>query len=548
MTRLMGRMMEIPLLVSSLLVHAARHHGTTEIVSRRVEGDLHRSSYAECELRARRLAQAFARLGCEEGDRIGTLAWNGHRHLEIYYGSSGSGLVCHTINPRLYPEQIAWIADDAGDRVLCFDLDLLPLVESLAARLPQVRHFVALCDRAGLPAETALPGLLCYEDLIGAEDGGYDWPRLDERAACGLCYTSGTTGEPKGALYSHRSTVLHAYAASLPDAMGLSAKDTVLPVVPMFHVNAWGLPYAAPLTGARLVFPGPQLDGASLYALFESERVTVSAGVPTVWLGLLDHLKRHGLRFSSLRRAVIGGSACPPSMLRTLEDDHGVRVIHAWGMTELSPLGTLARLKARHEALSPAERRRLLEKQGRAMAGIDLALVDALGRVLPWDGKSAGELLARGPWVIERYFRDEQSALREADGLSWFPTGDVATIDGDGFVQITDRGKDMIKSGGEWISSIELENIALSHPAVHEAAVIAVPHPKWGERPLLVAVRRPGTAPTRADLLGHYEGRVARWQVPDDVVFLPELPHTATGKILKLKLREMYREHRLPDA
>jgi len=541
-------MMEMPLLVSSLLSHAARHHGTTEIVSRRFEGDLHRSSYAECELRARKLAQAFARLGCEEGDRIGTLAWNGHRHLEIYYGSSGSGLVCHTINPRLYPEQIAWIADDAGDRVLCFDLDLLPLVESLASRLPQVRHFVALCDRDRLPAETALPGLLSYEELIGAEDGGYAWPRLDEHAACGLCYTSGTTGEPKGALYSHRSTVLHAYAASLPDAMGLSAEDVVLPVVPMFHVNAWGLPYTAPLTGATLVFPGPQLDGASLYALFESERVTVSAGVPTVWLGLLDHVRRHGRRFSSLRRAVIGGSACPPSMLRTLEDDHGVRVIHAWGMTELSPLGTLARLKARHEALPPAERRRLLEKQGRAMAGIDLALVDALGRVQPWDGRSAGELLARGAWVIERYFGDEQSALREVDGVPWFPTGDVATIDADGFVQITDRGKDMIKSGGEWISSIALENIALSHPAVHEAAVVAVPHPKWGERPLLVAVRRPGTAPTRTDVLGHYEGRVARWQVPDDVVFLPELPHTATGKVLKLKLREMFRDHRLPEA
>jgi len=548
MTRLMGRMMEMPLLVSSLLSHAARHHGTTEIVSRRFEGDLHRSSYAECELRARKLAQAFARLGCEEGDRIGTLAWNGHRHLEIYYGSSGSGLVCHTINPRLYPEQIAWIADDAGDRVLCFDLDLLPLVESLASRMPQVRHFVALCDRDRLPAETALPGLLSYEELIAAEDGGYAWPRLDEHAACGLCYTSGTTGEPKGALYSHRSTVLHAYAASLPDAMGLSAEDVVLPVVPMFHVNAWGLPYTAPLTGATLVFPGPQLDGASLYALFESERVTVSAGVPTVWLGLLDHVKRHGRRFSSLRRAVIGGSACPPSMLRTLEDDHGVRVIHAWGMTELSPLGTLARLKARHEALPPAERRRLLEKQGRAMAGIDLALVDALGRVQPWDGRSAGELLARGAWVIERYFGDEQSALREVDGVPWFPTGDVATIDADGFVQITDRGKDMIKSGGEWISSIALENIALSHPAVHEAAVVAVPHPKWGERPLLVAVRRPGTAPTRTDVLGHYEGRVARWQVPDDVVFLPELPHTATGKVLKLKLREMFRDHRLPEA
>jgi acyl-CoA synthetase (AMP-forming)/AMP-acid ligase II len=548
MARLMGQMMQMPLLISSVIVHAARHHGDTEIVSKRVEGDIHRYTYADAELRARKLAQAFARLGCSAGDRVGTLAWNGYRHLEVYYGSSGSGLVCHTINPRLFPEQIAWIANDAEDGVLCFDLTFLPLVEKLASAMPTIRHYVAMTDRAHMPAHSALPNLLCYEELVEAEDGAYAWPEFDENTASSICYTSGTTGHPKGAVYSHRSSVLHAYAASLPDSMCNSAEDVILPVVPMFHVNAWGLPYAGPMTGAKLVFPGPHLDGKSLYELFESEKVSFSAGVPTVWLGLLTYVKQQGLKFTSFKRTVIGGSACPPAMIRTLEDDYGVRVIHAWGMTELSPLGTLARLKSKHAALDTEAQHRLLEKQGRAVYGIDMALVGDDGQAQPWNGEAAGDLVVRGPWVIERYFKQEGSPLLPLAGQQWFPTGDVATIDADGFMQITDRSKDVIKSGGEWISSIELENIAMSHPAVHEAAVIAAAHPKWDERPLLVVVKKPGAELTREELLAHYEGRIAKWQIPDDVVFVADIPHTATGKIQKLRLREQFKGHRLPIA
>ena len=548
MAALMGRMMQMPLLISSLIVHAARHHGATEIVSKRVEGDIHRTTYAETERRARQLAQAFARLGCEAGDRVGTLAWNGHRHFEIYYGASGSGLVCHTINPRLFPEQIAWIANDAADRVLCFDLTFLPLVEKLLPQLGSVRHVVAMTDRAHMPASSSIPNLLCYEELVEAEDGDYRWPEFDENTASSICYTSGTTGHPKGAVYSHRSTVLHAFGVALPDVMAASARDTVLPVVPMFHVNAWGLAYAAPMVGARLVFPGPHLDGKSLYELFESEQVTFSAGVPTVWLGLLNHVRQHGLKFSSFRRTAIGGSACPPAMIRSLEDDYGVAVTHAWGMTEMSPVGTAAGWRAKHLGLPPAERQRLSETQGWALYGVDMAIVGDDGRPLPWDGLTAGDLVVRGPWVIAQYFGRDDSPLIEIDGTTWFPTGDVATIDADGYMRITDRSKDVIKSGGEWISSIELENIAMSHPAVHEAAVIAIAHPRWDERPLLVVVKKPGAELTREALLAHYEGRIARWQVPDDVAFVDELPHTATGKLQKLKLREQFKGHVLPGA
>ncbi|HKX95841.1 MAG TPA: 3-(methylthio)propionyl-CoA ligase [Methylibium sp.] len=548
MAQLMGQMMQMPLLISSLIVHAARHHGDTEIVSKRVEGDLHRYTYAAAERRARQLAQALARLGCTAGDRVGTLAWNGYRHFEIYYGSSGSGLVCHTINPRLFPEQIAWIANDAEDRVLCFDLTFLPLVEKLAPQLPAVRHFVAMTDRAHMPAQTTIPGLLCYDELVDAEDGRYTWPEFDENTASSICYTSGTTGNPKGAIYSHRSTVLHAFGVALPDVMAASARDSVLPVVPMFHVNAWGIAYAAPMVGARLVFPGPHLDGKSLYELFEAERVTFSAGVPTVWLGLLNHVQQHGLKFSTFRRTAIGGSACPPAMIRALEEDYGVSVTHAWGMTELSPVGTAAGFRAKHAGLSASERRHLSESQGWALYGVDMAIVGDDGRALPWDGKTSGDLVVRGPWVIARYYRQDGSPLVECDGKQWFPTGDVATIDPDGFMRITDRSKDVIKSGGEWISSIELENIAMSHPAVHEAAVIAAPHPKWDERPLLVVVKKPGVELSREQILGHYEGRIAKWQIPDDVVFVAEIPHTATGKIQKLRLREQLKGHRLPGT
>lgn len=548
MAALMGQMMQMPLMISSLIVHAARHFPDTEIVSKRAEGDLHRTTWKDTELRARKVAQAFARLGCEPGDRVATLAWNGYRHLEIYYGASGSQLVCHTINPRLFPEQIAWIANDAADRVLCFDLTFLPLIEKLAPALSGVRHFVLMSDRAHMPAQTAIPNLRCYDELVEAEDGRYLWPEFDENTASSICYTSGTTGNPKGAAYSHRSTVLHAYASALPDSLGCSAKDVILPVVPMFHVNAWGLPYSVPLVGAKLVFPGPHLDGKSLFDLFEAEKVTFSAGVPTVWLGLITYAQQNQLKFSTFRRTVIGGSACPPAMMRTLEDQFGVEVIHAWGMTEMSPIGTVGKLKAKHDALDPEARHRLLEKQGRVVYGVDMMILDDEEKPLPWDGQSSGNLVVRGPWVISRYFQHAESPLVHVEGRDWFPTGDVATIDPDGFMQITDRSKDVIKSGGEWISSIDLENIAMAHPAVHEAAAIACRHPKWDERPLLVVVKKPGAEVTAPELLGFFEGRIAKWQIPDDIVFVSEIPHTATGKIQKLKLREQFKGHRLPTA
>jgi fatty-acyl-CoA synthase len=549
MSVLMGQMMQLPLTVSSLIRHAQRHAGDVEVVSKRCEGDLHRSDWAGIADRARRFAQALDALGVAPGERVATLAWNGHRHVEIYYGSSGSGRVCHTVNPRLFPEQIEWIVNDAGDAVLCFDLGFLPLVEKLAARLTGVRHFVLMSDAAHLPATSAVPGLLAFDALLDAQDGDYDWPPLDENVAATLCYTSGTTGNPKGVLYSHRSIVLHSYAAALPDAMNCSTRDVILPIVPMFHVNAWGIPYTAAMVGAKLVMPGPHLDGASLYELFESEGVTFSAGVPTVWLGLLSYMKSRDLRFSTFRRTVIGGSACPPAMMRTLQDDYGIEVIHAWGMTEMSPLGTLCKLQSKHLALPRERRQRLLETQGRVIYGVDMAIVDDEGRSLPWDGQAAGNLVVRGPWVLQRYFKSAESPLVAVDGEpGWFPTGDVAAIDADGFMTITDRSKDVIKSGGEWISSIELENIAVAHPAVHEAAVIACRHPKWDERPLLVVVLKPGASATREELLAFFEGKVAKWQVPDDVAFVTELPHTATGKLQKLKLRQQFRDHVLPAA
>ncbi|MDY0747829.1 3-(methylthio)propionyl-CoA ligase [Paucibacter sp. R3-3] len=544
---LMGQMMTDPLLVSSLITHAARHSGSTEIVSKRVEGDLHRYGWRDAELRSRKLAQALARLGLQEGERVATLAWNGYRHLEIYYGVAGSGLVTHTINPRLFPEQIAWIANDAQDAALFFEATFLPLVEKLLPALKSVRHFVLMTDRAHMPAQSAIPNLLCYDELVEAEDGRYAWPTFDENRAACICYTSGTTGNPKGAVYSHRSSVLHSMGAAMPDAMDCSSRDVVLPVVPMFHVNAWGIPYTAALVGFKLVMPGPHLDGKSLYELFENEKVTFSAGVPTVWLGLLNYVKANGLKFSTFKRTVIGGSACPPAMMKTLQEDYGVEVIHAWGMTEMSPLGTLSKLTARQLERSPEEQRHALEKQGKVIYGVDMAVVDDEGRELPWDGDSAGNLLVRGHWVIDRYYNLEDSPLTTVDGRpGWFPTGDVGTIDADGFLQITDRSKDVIKSGGEWISSIELENIAMAHPDVFEAAVIAARHPKWDERPLLVVVKKPDAALTREQMLAFFEGRIAKWQIPDDVVFTGEIPHTATGKMMKLKLREQFKDHKLP--
>ncbi len=543
-----GLMMDMPLLISSILEHAARHHGDTEVVSRRVEGDIHRYTYKDCADRSKQLAKALTAAGIRQGARVATLAWNGYRHMEIYFGAGGMGAIVHTVNPRLHPDQIAWIVNHAEDEVMFYDLTFAPIIQAIAGKCPTVKLWVPLCEAGRATPVEGIPTSQqpAYEGFIAEHNRDYSWPSLDENTAVALCYTSGTTGNPKGALYSHRSTVLHAYAACLPDAMALSAKDCVLPVVPMFHVNAWGIPYAAPLVGAKLVFPGPQLDGKSVYELFEQEKVTFSAGVPTVWLGLLQHVGANQLKFSSLKRTVVGGAACPPSTIATFRDQYGVEVVHAWGMTELSPLGTLSKLQNKHEALPVEAQRRLLEKQGHVIFGIDMKVVGDDGQELPWDGKTFGNLLVRGPWVIREYFRgDGGDPLQyDAKGQGWFPTGDVATIDADGYMQITDRSKDVIKSGGEWISTIDLENLIMAHPAVAQAAVIGVAHPKWDERPLLIIVKKPGAEVSKAELLKFYEGKIAKWWTPDDVAFIDAIPLGATGKILKTRLREMFKDFR----
>jgi 3-(methylthio)propionyl---CoA ligase len=545
-----GLMMQQPLLISSLLVHAERHHGTQEIVSRRVEGDIHRCTYRDVASRSRRMAKAIAALGVKPGERVATLAWNGYRHMELYYAVSGSGSVLHTLNPRLHPDQVVYIADHAEDQVLFFDLTFLPLIEAIASRVKTIKTFVAMTDRAHMPKESKVPGLLCFEELVDANDDHFDWPTFDENQASSLCYTSGTTGNPKGVLYSHRSTVLHTFAIALPDALNVSALDTILPVVPMFHVNAWGLPYAACMMGAKLVFPGPGLDGKSLYELFETERVTVSAGVPTVWQGLLGFVEAGGLKFSTMRRTVIGGSACPPAMMKAFQERYNVQVIHAWGMTEMSPVGTAASLKGKHLGLSQEERMAVQSTQGRAVYGVDMKIVGEDGQALPWDGKVSGELLVRGPWIIQSYFKGEggNPLVSDGEGHGWFPTGDVATIDADGYMHITDRSKDVIKSGGEWIGSIDLENIAMAHPAVAMAACIAAQHAKWDERPLLIVVKKPGADVTRDELIAFFEGRIAKWWTPDDVVFVDAIPLGATGKMLKNRLREQYGKHLLAQG
>ena len=541
---MLSLMMNQPLMISSLLRHADRNHGDTEIVSRTVEGPIHRYTYRDAHVRARRLARVLTRLGVQAGDRVGTLAWNGYRHFELYYAVSGMGAVIHTINPRLFPDQIGYIVNHAGDCYCFFDLTFAPLVERLAPACKGVKGWIAMTDRPHMPT-VAIPGLLCYEDLLAAENDEFDWPEFDENTAAGLCYTSGTTGNPKGVLYSHRSTLLHAYATSLPDAKNMSARSVVLPIVPMFHVNAWGTPYTAPLVGAKLVFPGPGLDGASLYELFETEHVNSSAGVPTVWLNLINYMKQNKLKLSTLKATSIGGAACPPAMIRTLKEDFGVQVMHGWGMTEMSPVGTANTPKAKHAGLSADEKFQLSLKQGRPLFGVDMKIVDGDGNELPRDGKAFGDLLVKGPWVVREYYNDGGKPLT-ADG--WFPTGDVATIDADGYLQITDRSKDVIKSGGEWISSIDLENIAVGHPAVLEAAVIGVRHPKWDERPLLVVVKQSGAEVSKDAMLEFYDGKVARWCIPDDVVFVEQLPHTATGKLSKITLREQLKDYRLPTV
>ncbi len=534
-----GQMMRRPLLITSLLHHADRHCGAREIVSRCDDGSLHRYTWSGCHSRAKAMAGALSKLGVCMGDRVATLAWNGHRHLELYYAISGIGAVIHTINPRLHAEQLAFMINDADDAYLFFDRSFAAIVQAIAQHCPGVKGFVLLGDEAELAGLDGIPRLMAYEALLQAQDGDFAWPVFDEDAACGLCYTSGTTGLPKGVLYSHRSTILHAYASVAPDALGLSSRDVIMPVVPMFHVNAWGLPYAAALVGAKLVLPGPAMDGASLFELCEREGVTFSAGVPTIWLGLVNHLREKKLVFSTLARTVIGGSACPPALMDSLGEEHGIEVIHAFGMTEISPIATVCRLQPEHQSLPPREQDAIRRTQGRVLYGVDMKIVDDEGKEQPWDGISRGHLMVRGQWVVEAYFRQ---ALGEALQDGWFPTGDVATIRPDGFMHIADRSKDLIKSGGEWIGSIDLENIAMAHPGVQQAACIGVFHPKWEERPVLVVVRRPGAEVGKAELLEHFVGKVARWWTPDDVLFVDSLPLGPTGKILKNRLREQFRD------
>lgn len=531
-----GMMMDVPLLISQTLEHAAKYHAQSFIVTRAEEGGIHRYSYGEMARRTRQLANALSTLGLEPGARIGTLAWNTYRHFELYFAIPGSGYVCHTINPRLFPDQIEFIVNDAQDSYVFLDLSFVPMLEGFAAKLNGVRGFVIMTDRQHMPA-TSLPNVLCYEELIAGKSDQFDWPILDENTASGMCYTSGTTGNPKGVLYSHRSTLLHAMGVIQPDVFSFSSRDVVMPVVPMFHVNAWCIPYAMAMTGARVVFPGGKMDGASLLELIRDNGVTFSAGVPTVWMGLINHVDSVGGGFGALDRVVVGGSACPESILDRFAAK-GVRLIHAWGMTETSPVGAIATLTPSHDGLDEAERKKLSLKQGRAPFGVEMRLVGHDGEQIPWDGVSHGVLEVRGPWICSGYYNNSDTSNFSRDG--WFATGDVSTITPDGFMEIVDRTKDVIKSGGEWISSITLENVAISHPAVIEAAAIARPDEKWGERPRLVVVLKKGAELQAAEMRHFFEERVAKWWIPDDIVIVDDLPHTATGKLLKLELRRRY--------
>jgi acyl-CoA synthetase (AMP-forming)/AMP-acid ligase II len=542
-----GKMMALPLTITEIMRYAARHHGEVEVVSVTGDEGLHRSTYAEVFRRSAALANALDGMGIRSGDRVATLAWNDHRHLELYFGVSCSGRVLHTVNPRLFAEHLVYIFNHAQDRVLFFDPIFRPLVEGLAGKLPTVERFVMLCGADSMPKDGKLRDLECYETMLGRGSSDYTWPDIDETSASALCYTSGTTGNPKGVLYSHRSTVLHAYGSALPDAMCLSKRDVVLPVVPMFHVNAWGIPYACPTVGAKLVLPGPKMaDGAMLHDLINGEQVTAALGVPTVWMALLEYLRTTGKTVPSLQRTVVGGAACPLSIMKEFEERHGVVTRHAWGMTETSPLGTVNTPLASMDALTAAARDAIRVKQGRVPFGVDLKVVDDSGNEQPWDGVSFGDLKIRGFWVCDGYYGQHDEPVLDRDG--WFSTGDVATIDDDGFMKITDRTKDVIKSGGEWISSIELENLAVAFPAVAEAAVIGVAHPKWTERPLLVVVPCDGELLDKNALLESFRGRVADWWIPDDVVEVEQIPHTATGKISKLTLREQLKDYRFPGV
>jgi fatty-acyl-CoA synthase len=543
---MLGLMMNRPLLISTIAEHAEKFHGDREIVSVTMDNPGHRYTIREAMARTRQLANALGKLGLAPGDRVATIAWNDYRHLEIYYGVSGSGHVCHTINPRLFPEQLVFIINHAEDRFIFTDVMFVPLLEKLLPQIPNVEGFVVMTDAANMP-ETSLPNAMCYETLIADESSDYAWPDFDERTASALCYTSGTTGDPKGVLYDHRSTILHAYASVAPDAMNLSSRDCVLPVVPLFHVNAWGIPYSALMTGAKLVFPGPKMgDGEALYALMEAENVNVALGVPTVWLGLLQYCEQADKRLDMLDRTIVGGAAVPRVMIEQFHKVHGVQLIQGWGMTEMSPLGTANTPKHGWDRLTEEQQIDLGTKAGRGIYGCELRIVDDEGRELPWDGEAYGALQVRGPWICSDYFKLEGSAGTHTDD-GWFETGDVATIDPQGYMAITDRTKDVIKSGGEWISSIELENTAMGHPAVAQAAVIGVAHPKWTERPLLIVVKAEGQDVDKDELLAFFKGKVADWWIPNDVAFVEEMPHTATGKVKKIELRRQFADYALPS-
>ena len=535
---MLGQMMSQPLLISSLITHAERYHSQGEIYSVNTGGGVENTTWGDVAANSRRLASALTGLGLEPQARCGTIAWNNRRHLEIYFGVSGGGFVCHTINPRLFPEQLVYILNHAEDKVLFIDATFVPLVAAIRDKLEHLEHIVLMEAELGDAAEK-LPGIVAYDDLIAKGDAGYDWPQLDEYTASSLCYTSGTTGNPKGVLYSHRSTVLHSFGINMADGVCIGAAEVVLPVVPMFHVNAWGAPYACAMAGARMVMPGPGLDGPSLVGLIDTYEVSLALGVPTIWLGLLGEAKKSGSKLESLKRTVVGGSACPPSMISAFREEYGVDTIHAWGMTEMSPLGSVNRPLAKHAKLPIEEQHRLRENQGRPVFGVELEILDDDGNPLPHDGDSQGDLVTRGHWILDSYFKKSRE---ETLTNGWFDTGDVATMDSDGYVTIKDRSKDIIKSGGEWISSVELENIAISHPKLADAAVIGARHEKWDERPVLVAVKAQGEEPSEEEVLGIFEGKIAKWQVPDKVVFTDVLPRNATGKVLKRNLRDEFGE------
>ncbi|PWE17949.1 long-chain fatty acid--CoA ligase [Marinicauda salina] len=542
---LRGQMMNRQLMIADILKHAAQNHGKREIVSRLPDsGEIHRYGWKDCHDRAMQLANALEDMKTKPGDRVATIAWNTHRHLELYYAVSGMGAVIHTVNPRLGPEQIAWILNHAKAKHVFFDVTFAPIVDAVAKSCKTVKRWVAMTDEGHKPQMKTKSE--AYETLLANAEDDYDWPEFDENAAAGLCYTSGTTGEPKGALYSHRSTVLHALMSLSTDTIGVGAEGVIMPVVPMFHVNAWGVPYAAAMAGAKLVMPGAQLDGESLHSLIDREQVNQVLGVPTVWLGLLQYLRDSGNRIDSVDKVLMGGSAMPEALLRAYQDEYGVDMQQGWGMTEMSPLGTVGNLLPKHADLSEDEKIKIKLKQGRLVFGVEMRTVDDEGNVLPRDGQSAGHVQVRGPWIIESYYRGAGPEAFTEDG--WFRTGDVGHIDEDGYMTITDRSKDVIKSGGEWISSIDLENVAMGHPDVAIAAAIGMPHPKWQERPLLVVQAKPNTSPTADDIRGYLAERVPKWWIPDGIEFIEEMPLGATGKVLKTKLREIFADYEFPDA